>query len=206
MKCISFWPKWDVHFSQNEMWFITSRPGWNGHLISARMKWSFHFGQMRWPFHSGQNEMFISARMKWNSFHFSQNEMVISFRPEWNGHFISNKMRWPLHSDQNDMNAISSWPKWDVYFGHNEMKFISFRPEWNGHLNSAEMKCHFFDSLKKYAGRTGQVRTGLELNMNLRMEFDSSVGPTCFNLLIFWSKFSWTGRNLCPKKSESKFN
>ena len=34
---------------------------------------------------------------------------------------------------------------------------------------------------------TGQVRKGQELNMHLRMEFDSGVGPTCFvSLLLFY--------------------
>ena len=58
MKCISFWPKWDVHFGQNEMEFISFRPEWNGHFIPAERKWM--------PFHFGQNEMVISFRPKWN--------------------------------------------------------------------------------------------------------------------------------------------
>ena len=40
------------------------------------------------PFHSGQNKMFISAKMKLNAFHCGQNEMVISFRPKWNAIFL----------------------------------------------------------------------------------------------------------------------
>ena len=64
---------------------------------------------------------------------------------------IFDEMKWSFHFGRNDMRCISFWPKWDVHFGHNEMEFISFRPEWNGHVISAEMKCHFFDSLKKYA-------------------------------------------------------
>ena len=93
-------------------------------------------------------------KMKWSTFHSGQNDMVISFWQKWNGHFILAKMRWPFHSGQNEMRCISFRPKWDVHFGHIEMEFISFRPEWNGHVISAEMKCHFFDSLKKYATRT----------------------------------------------------
>ena len=29
---------------------------------------------------------------------------------------------------------------------------------------------------------TGQVRSGQEINKHLRMEFDSGVGPTCFDI------------------------
>ena len=149
-----------------------------------------------WP---GQNEIVISFRPDWNEVHFILAEMRCPFRLEWNViNIILATMKWSSHFGQNEMviffgqneMTISFWPKWDVHFGHNKMEFISFWPEWNGHLISAEMKCHFFDSLKKYAGgRGGGVRTGQK---RLTQFFNA---PTGTDKMLWFSTSGLHGTN-----------
>ena len=96
------------------------------YFLRLSKKWHFISAEMRWPFHSGQNEMnSILLWPKWTS-HFGQNEMVISFWPK--------KM------------TISFWPKWDDHFIVAKMILITFHSSRNGHLISARMKCTSFQS------------------------------------------------------------
>ena len=94
----------------------------NGHLISARMKWSFHFGR---------NEMTISFWPKWEEWHFILAEMDISFQPGWNDvQFISVKIKWLFHFGRNEM-TISFRLKWNDHFILDKMKLIPFLFGWN---------------------------------------------------------------------------